>query len=196
MTLESYYASFKSKAGAFTAAFAVLPFLSKILPPEYSAYGYPPLGEAEILGRIGTVAFALFSTYVSYFICNEDAQKARKWVRNAFIFGFIVFLLYLGCFIRFIRTVEIPTRSTSISVSVGFERSDFAKRNFASQTDFEMLRARGPYEEEIAQLWTPRSLVAVRVALFLLYSLVLSSFVCAFSWGIIADMLGNGANKP
>src|SRR5271156_1443657 len=158
MTLEAYYASFKSKAGAFTGAFAALPFLSKLLPSEYLAYGYPPLGDAEVLGRIGTVVFALFSTYVAYFICNDDPQKARTWVRNAFIVCFMVFLLYLGCFIRFVRTVEIPTRSTSISVSVGFERSDFAKQNFPSKTDIEMLRARGPYEEEVAQLWTSRSL--------------------------------------
>lgn len=194
MTLENYYASFKIKMGAFVTVFAALPLLSKILSPAYAGYGYPPLGNVETLARIGTGLFAASCTYFAYFARTGSVEGARKGVRNAFVFAAVCFVIYLCFFIRFVRTVEIPTRGTSVQVSVGFERSEFAKQNFSSETDVEMLRYRGATEEEVARLWTAPSIVLVRVALFLFYTLVLCGFVCALSWGVVADMRKQGNN--
>ena len=65
----------------------------------------------------------------------------------------------------------------------------FATSNFGSATDEEMLRARGPDEEQIRMLWTPRSLIVARLALFVPYSLMIVALVAAFSFGVAGDIL-------
>jgi hypothetical protein len=75
-----------------------------------------------------------------------------------------------------------------VQVSVGYERSDFAKANFAGDTDWELLRERGTGEEDIWRLWTTKSLLISRLSLYISYSLFIFSFVAAFSWGIVDQL--------
>jgi len=48
-------------------------------------------------------------------------------------------------------------------VSVGYDRTQFAKTNFAVESDEDMLRARSTGDEEIKKLWTYQSLTVVRL---------------------------------
>ena len=85
------------------------------------------------------------------------------------------------------RSIEIPTLNKSVIVSVGYERIEFAKKNFGPVSDWELLRQRGTNEEEIAMLWTDKSLQVVRLALYGSYCLVLVFFVLAFSVGVLSE---------
>jgi hypothetical protein len=102
--------------------------------------------------------------------------------------GLVFFLLYVVTFMRFVRTIEIPSKGTVVQVSVGIQRTEFAKANFNSDSDWEILRDRGTDEEQVWKLWTARSLVLCRFALYTTYSLCLLSLVAAFSWGVLAGL--------
>ncbi len=81
------------------------------------------------------------------------------------VFAAIFFFAYLAARIYFVRTIEIPSIEGVEIVSVGYERTDFAKSVFGAESDLDMLRARGGSDEEILRLWTTRSVYVSRIAL-------------------------------
>lgn len=187
ITLRQYYRCFVSLSGSLAALLSALPILSGFLPSGYSAYGFPPLGDPEGLARLGTFALALAVTYLTFF-----TQRAH--ITRAIACAFIFFCLYLGLSFRFVRTIQIPTKNTSVQVSVGYRRTSFANANFGTATDWEMLRDRGTTEEQIWKLWTTDSIIVSRLALFLSYLLCITFLIAAFSWGVLSECLGHG--KP
>lgn len=72
-------------------------------------------------------------------------------------------------------------------MSVGYDRTQFAKANFGSDSDEDMLRARGTDDEEIKKLWTYQSLAVARLALFISYCGFILGLVAVFSLGIVFD---------
>jgi hypothetical protein len=188
MTLRGYYAEFKSISGALAGLLSSLPLLSKLIPSGHlSAYVFPPLGPIELLARIGVVIFALATTYGAFFVRSRTNNDNTKRIVGGFILGFLCFCVYLALSTRFVRVIAIPSTNSSVQVSVGYERTDFAKENFANVSDWEMLRERGTDEEEIWRLWTVRSLLTVRVLLFVTYCLSILALVAAFGWGVLAQ---------
>ena len=171
-------------AGLLTA----VPFLSKLVPDAYAAYVFPPLGSVEGPARIGTFVFAWASTYFAFFARAGSLSGDRKRIVAAMVFAFVFLCVYFGIFLRFVRTIEIPTKNISVQVSVGYERTDFAKDNFGAASDWEILRTRGTDEEEIWKLWTTKSLLVCRLSLYIAYSIVVLSLVTAFSWGVIYQL--------
>ena len=89
---------------------------------------------------------------------------------------------------RVVRKIEIPSRETAIQISVGFERTEFARTNFSGESDWELLRDRGTDEEQIWRLWTARSVVVSRLSLYAAYCVFLLSLVAAFSWGVLSEL--------
>jgi hypothetical protein len=67
-----------------------------------------------------------------------------------------------------------------VKASIGYPRSEFALREFPKASDDEMLE-RGTGEKEIQKLWTPDSILAVRVFLWLFCTATLACFVAATS---------------
>lgn len=185
LTLREYYGSFKSLSGALAGVATLLPFLSKLLPENISSYVFPPLGSAEAPARIGTVTLALAATYVAFFWRAMLPRNNAKRVVIAVVLAFAFQCLYLLAYLRFVRTIDIPTRGTAVSVSVGYERTQFASGAFGGVSDWELLRQRGTNEEEIWRLWTTRSLLSARGALFVAYSGFILCLVCGFSWGAL-----------
>jgi hypothetical protein len=185
ITLRQYYLSFKSISGVMAGLLSAIPFLSKLAPDAYAAYGFPPLGSLEGPARIGTFVFAWAATYFAFFARAGSPSGDRKRIAAAMVFAFVFLCLYFGLFLRFVRTIEIPAKNISVQVSVGYERTDFAKDNFGAASDWEILRARGTGEEEIWKLWTTKSLLVCRLSLYIAYSIVVLSLVAAFSWGVI-----------
>ena len=188
ITLRQYYLSFKSISGAMAGLFTAIPLLSKLAPDGYAAYGFPPLGSVEGPARIGTFVFAWAATYFAFFARSGSPSGDRKRIAAAMVFAFVFLCLYFGLFLRFVRNIEIPTKNISVQVSVGYERTDFTKDNFAAASDWEILRARGTGEEEIWRLWTTKSLLVCRLSLYIAYSIVILSLVTAFSWGVIYQL--------
>ena len=70
-------------------------------------------------------------------------------------------------------------------VSIGYDRTPFAKANFSSDSDEDMVRARGFDDEEIKKLWTYPSLMVTRLALFGSYCGFILGLVATFSLGIV-----------
>ena len=179
-----YYKSFRSVLGGLTALVAASPLLSEALPSEVSRHFFPPLGQIESSARIGAVAFAVLATYVAYFF---DSGNASTKVVIAALLGLVCFVVFLALSSRLVRTIDVPSQGATVAVSVGFERSNFAKKNFPNDTDWEMLRARGMSDEEIEKLWTPNSVIAGRLALWLSCVGFVVASVFALCFGVVSE---------
>lgn len=95
------------------------------------------------------------------------------------------FCVYFGLHLRFVQRIDIPSAGEHAFVSIGYERSQFALASFDSISDSEMLRSRGFTEEEITNLWTPKSLYISRLALFLSFAGSMLSMVAFASLGVL-----------
>ena len=183
--LVDYYKSFKSIWGALAAFVGALPWLSKFLPAGTSHYVFPPLGQIEPLARTGAIVFALLATYVAFFLGSARAKRNAVIAACTALLCFVAFLVFYS---QLVRTVDISSQGVALSVSVGFERSDFAKQTFANASDEEMLRARSMSDEEIRKLWTPWSVIAGRLALWISCVGVVCALVLALSFGVLSQI--------
>ncbi len=139
------------------------------------------------MARVGTVSFAILATYVVFFLGSRNVP--RKIVIAASL-ALLFFVVFLGLSLRLVRTVDIPSRNTAVAVSVGFERSTFAKNSFANENDWEMLRERGMSDEEIDLLWTPSSVITGRLALWIVCTGFVVASVFALCFGVVSKAGG------
>ena len=183
MTLTAYYAAYKSLLGGLAAAVTVSPLVSMI-PLHADPYIFPPLGEIDMVSRVITVAAILLATFVVLYLNPRDQIRA-------IIISTLLFLgcaiCYAICFSLFVRTISIPAKDTSVSFSIGMRRTEFAKKQFPDNTDQEILRYRGLSEEEVQRCWTPASLLAARLLLWLSCTFSLVFLVASFGFGILAS---------
>jgi hypothetical protein len=181
MTLEQYYKAFWSLYGLLAAApplvtTVILPFL----PDSASVYGFPPMGDVGGFARLALVCLAVLVTYVVYF------WRGGKWpLVVAPLFAVLSLCVYIALYPRLVLRVDIPSLKSATRISVGYERTPFAEANFRSDSDEDMLRARGFDDEEIKKLWTYRSLTVARLALFGSYCGFILGLVATFSLGIV-----------
>jgi hypothetical protein len=188
ISLRQYYLSFKSLSGLLAGAVTALPLISKLLPDAASAYAFPPLGNIEGPARTGALVLAVAVTYAAYF-SRGATVRSRPWrIAGLVVMASFCLVLYLALSFRFVRRIDVPSRATSILVTVGYQRTEFANRTFGSATDEEMLRQRGPNEEQVERLWTPKSVLAARLELFASYSGFVLALVLAFSVGIVFQL--------
>jgi hypothetical protein len=191
MTLEQYYKAFWSLPGLLAAAppvvtTVVLPFL----PDRASAYGFPPMGDVGGFAGFGLVCMAVLVTYLVYF------WRGGKWpLVVAALVAFLSLCAYITLYPRFVVRVDIPSLKTATRVSVGYDRTPFAIANFSSDSDEDMLRARGFDDEEIKKLWTYHSLIVARLALFGSYCGFILGLVATFSLGIVSRLSGNESRR-
>jgi hypothetical protein len=187
VSLKQYYLSAR---GLSTAVAAVaLPFASKIVSSESSAYLFPPLGNMDGIARVGLLALCLgVSVGVYFLVAARPPKSPSRIVWGALFLAAICLLAYLSAYQRFVRRIDIPTRETSLYVSVGYQRTAFADQTFPSASDGEMLRARGASEEEIGRLWTEKSLIIARLLLYLSCSLATLALLFLFSFGVAYDI--------
>jgi hypothetical protein len=95
----------------------------------------------------------------------------------------------------YVEHVPYPTEKREVAVSVGFERTDFAKAQFGDRTysDYELLHLCGAREIVIQKLWTFRSLVTARFLLWLSYASILGGIIWALSAMAYQHALDNGS---
>ena len=188
ISLGRYYRSFKGSLGLLASVVVALPLISKPFSDTAGKYAFPSLGDIESPARIGTVVLALAATYAAYFGRGASTRYRFRRVAGLVATAAFFLVLYLTLSFCFVRRIDIPTRGTSVFVSVGYERTEFAKTTFGSATDEEMLRQRGPDEEQVRRLWTPLSLLLARLGLLASYCGFVLALVLALSVGIIFQL--------
>ncbi len=191
MTLKQYYKAFWSLSGVLAAAppivtTVVMPFL----PDSASVYGFPPMGDVGGFARLGLLCLAFLVTYLVYF------WRGGKWLLiAAAAVTFVSLCAYIALYPRFVLRIDVPSQKTAMRVSVGYDRTPFARANFSSDSDEDMLRARGFDDEEIKKLWTYHSLVVARLALFGSYTGFVLGLVATFSLAIVFGQADNELRK-
>ena len=184
VTLVGYYKKFATVSGVMAAATGVGPLVSAWLPGAAPAYVFPPLGEIRMPARLGVVFLAVAATYISFY---APPMLPRAAFSKFFRVG-LISLLALGCYLtafrHFVRRIDAPASGSVIFVSVGYQRTTFAVRTFASDSDWDMLRARGTNDEEVSKLWTDRSVDVARLCLFASYCGFVLPLVLIFSLGV------------
>src|SRR5271157_1899599 len=188
MTLTHYYKGFFSLLGVLAAAPPIIVGVaSPFLPDSASVYGFPPMGEVGGFARLGLVCLAFLVTFLVYF------WEGGKWpIVVAALVSFVCLCAYVAFYPHFVLRIDVPSQKTAVRVSVGYERTQFAKANFGSDSDEDMLRARGTDDEEIKKLWTYQSLTVARLALLASYCGFILSLVAAFSLAIVFDQRRHG----
>jgi hypothetical protein len=182
-TLIDYYKKFKSVSGLFAAAIGTVgPVLSAVFSGAAQAYLFPPMGNSTVIARVAVFMFAALITFISFWA----RPPANAFKRFLIISGFAVMSLicYLIAFSHLVRRVDIPSDNSSVFVSIGYQRTEFASQTFGSSSDTEMLMNRGTDDEQINKLWTPHSVDAARILLFIFYSGFMLPFVLVFSLGV------------
>jgi hypothetical protein len=194
MTVKQYYKHFVSIFGALTAAVGSLPLTGELFPKDYASYLFPPLGPSEPLFRAAAIAFVVLTTLIVYFakdkafvISKRGRVNALAWLFLAVIIGFTS---HMALNWRFVRSIPVPSTAEHIVVSVGYERTSYAKDHFGDVTDWDLLRLRGPTEEEIWKLWTSSSILLSRAGLCISYLLFLICATAIGSLAIVFDKIG------
>lgn len=185
MKLRKYYSSFRSLSGIFAGLIAALPFISQFLPG--TGYAFPPLGDAEAPARVGLVLLAFAVTFAVYFLASDISRNTGRVIAIAIAVSVVGLFVYFALFEGFVRGIDIPSRNTTVYVTVGYERTPFAMTTFDSAPDEVMLRSRGTDEEQLRTLWTLKSLIIVRLALFASYCTIVLALVAAFSCGVVNE---------
>jgi hypothetical protein len=162
LSITEYYKAFGPVKGALTALGVIAPVCASQLQHHSTAYIFPPIGDSLVLASIVASGLALVSTTYGYF-----AVIARRKPRAGILFAgaAICLLSYVCLAMNFVVRVDDPVSDTADYVTVGYERSAFAKSNFPSSDDVDMLMHRGTPQREIDKLWTIRSLTVIRMSL-------------------------------
>lgn len=187
LSLEQYYTSARGLATALAAV--AVPFASKVVGSDWAGYVFPPLGGIDGAARLGLVLLCISVSIGVYFLATAQPPKSPSpviWA--AILLALICSTAYLAANQRFVRRIEVPSRETSVTVSVGYRRTQFAQQTFGPASDWAMLKARGTDEEEIERLWTVKSVIVARLTLYLLCALTTLSFLFLFSFALVHDI--------
>jgi uncharacterized membrane protein YqhA len=161
---------------------------------SHAPISFPPLGGIQPFAVLATAAFGITATYVVFLLFRER-PKPPLWGVVALCIAAVLFsLCYFALYLRFVRQLPVPSQSTTEVVSVGYERTEFA-RKLGDVSDVELLRQRSADEEEIQKLWTYRSIVVARTSLWLSYTFSVVSLVSLFSIGVVQHAFEEAAKN-
>ena len=135
---------------------------------------WPPLGAFDKFGAPATTFVIAVIGWAGpeMFKTAEVLEKARS---RSIKFGIVLFLVYAGLLIAFVKPVETQGRGTQFR-SIGFQRSAQAKAKFPHDSAGELLEKVGLEDKDIDRAWTPASVTSTRFALASTLFLVLALF--------------------
>ena len=138
---------------------------------------YPPLGDLTTLFMLVTLAAIFVVALLAFWIF----RGSQTWFQKiAIVVGvislFLAMFIYSGCYERYVRVVWIPRLNAAVAISVGDERTPYAKE-LGNISDYDLLSHRGVNEEEVKKLWTPRSLAKAHNSLWVWYTFIAMSIV-------------------
>jgi hypothetical protein len=193
ISVSQYYKGFISFYGLIASIPLVDPVVRLCVSDSNALAGYlfPPLGDAQHLLLPFTVVMLLTVTYVIFVYCQGLRKVPRKAILallGGMVLGSVALMLLYN---SFVLRVEIPSVDAEVYVSIGYQRTDFAVQTYPEEkwTDSDMLRDRGPWEEQIKKLWTRRSISIVRVLLWLFYAMSLACLISIMSLAVYQQEL-------
>jgi hypothetical protein len=135
---------------------------------------WPPLGSFDKYGAPSTTfAIAVIGwAGPEFFKTKEAEEKARS---RSIKLGVVLFLLYAGLLITFVKGVETQTAGTQFR-SIGFSRTAQSLKIFDHKPDGEILEKAGLEDKDIDWAWTPASVAATRILIACTYFFVLAFF--------------------
>jgi hypothetical protein len=177
--------------GFVATAVSVLPLISGLFPEQLSLYLFPPLGNiwrtiAVILAALVTLIL-FFAKDVSFAVSKSGRLRA---LLRTFLLAGIGACLFLVATYCFVRALDIPSIGKTVTVTIGFKRTEFGKSLSPQGSDWELLRLRGPSEEQIRKLWTGGSILLARLALFIAYLVFLLGATATACLAVLFDCLG------
>ena len=75
-----------------------------------------------------TVLLGITASFVAFCFLKGRPAVGRGWRIALYVLAIIFVGAYIGCHVRFVRTLQIPSQNTEVVVSVGYERSAAAQR--------------------------------------------------------------------
>jgi hypothetical protein len=150
------------------AGVVVAPYLAQ----HYSASSFiwPPLGSVETYGAYAAIVLiGLFSLLPNLL---ESKQQAKSWLKWAVATTCVMFLLYAFLVERYVISVDTPANGVQTR-SVGFRVEPRIRAQFPDLNDAELLRKGGLEDWQIQKVWTPDSVLALRLSLLIAFSLTL-----------------------
>lgn len=196
MKLAEYLSRFKSVYGVLTSILMALPLLSLVDHGQIGDHAFPPLGPYQPFWLFVTLtlgAVVILSTY--YFLRGSslttvvDRRKEGYGGMALLIAGGLI--SYFAAVQLAVREISIPTEGKTVCVSVGFERTEFARTNYGDFGDWTMLKKAGFDEEQIVKLWTKRSLLTYRTWLFSSYLWSFCWLISLGSFAVLCDLTDN-----
>jgi hypothetical protein len=188
INLKNYYSNFKTIRGVAAVLGAIVPFLAKLKPgTSWTEYLLAPMGDVDYVARVLFAVLCVGVTYLVYFYFQDQsaAQRKRTFLVMLLIIPTLCLSLYIVFCLMFVRKIDITSIQRSVYVSVGYQRTEFAKQTFGSMTDEDMLRQRGFDDEQIRAIWTEFSILVARLALFASWSGFALSLICGLSLGAL-----------
>jgi len=196
--VKDYYKHYLGIFGVLTTIVGATPLIALFVKSDWASYLFPPLGGIETFLKIATLILIVLLTLIIFFVKDVSLSKSKRGRLKVqvgllllSIFGLVSFgVLYL----LVVEDLEIPGKGR-ISVSIGYDRTEFAKKNFEGETDKEMLEQRGLTDEEVFRLWTASSIIISRLALLISYWLFLLPAISVGSLSILFDKIGAADNE-
>ncbi len=134
---------------------------------EKSVYVAPPLGNLSDFVSPLAFLFVSISAVVPWFI--KTRPYAIATAACGMLLAILTLALYANCVNSGVIRLEGFNPHGIARVSIGTERSTFARVNYAGQTNLQMIRSYGHQEEDIQKLFTERSISRVRFELLYFY---------------------------
>jgi hypothetical protein len=186
ITVRHYYNGFVSLFGVSASAPFIPPLLHLFLPNSsaFADYLYPPLGDFEWIAVAATLGILVITTFVVFVFC-ESVSKIRRSVPAVLMVILALSVCWLlALYVPYVRRVPVKAVDLEVPVSIGYNRTEFARNTYPQSTDWEILQSVGPHEDQIQKLWTPRSISVVRISLWFFYTLSVSCFLSIISLAI------------
>lgn len=138
-----------------------------------SAFVFPPLG------TLGAYTVFITCGVVGLAALLPTTIHGVKALRFSFFTALVIVCIctpvYFVLIGRYVVRIDAPSQNWTTFISIGSERTQFARENFPNSTDQEMMEARGPTEDEVNKLWVPESVTNVRLGLLGFYTIVLGA---------------------
>ena len=135
-----------------------------------SSFIWPPLGSLETYGAYAAILLVgLFSLLPNVL---ENKQQAKSWLKRAIAATCVVFMLYAFLVERYVISVETPANGVQTR-SIGFRVEPRIRTLYPDKNDPELLRIGGLEDWQIQKVWTPGSVLALRLSLLATFSLTL-----------------------
>jgi len=151
------------------AGLVVAPYLAQHY--SQSSFIWPPIGSLETYGPYAAIiVIGLFSLLPNVI---ENKQQAKSWLKRAILTTGLVFVLYSYLVERYVISVETPANGVQTR-SVGFRVEPRIRAQYPDKNDPELLRIGGLEDWQIQKVWTPGSVLALRLSLLATFSLTLA----------------------